>query len=424
MGRIPACRPLDYAEVTEYLRQPDRDLAAFPFKAPRDGRREASNERRQAKGTRKNYGPGKTKYASNALPRSIKLLLKNSAPLQDSSPDRKWRRRFLAAISNSLASATWQKYESAVNAYKRFCAAEGASFDLPAAPEKLNKFILWGASDGRLAVATLRAYLAALNTVSGILGKEPLKNKTQHYLLEGLENAARQLNRKPEVRPAVTYQVLKKLIERVNNKRWKTYSRLLVSVYCRAAYFGSFRAGELLSKQERTFDPLSDLLWEDVSFRYCAENHIKSAIIHVKIPKTKIDGGEYIELFGFADENFCPVAGLEKLKTAQKARGIWAGNLPVFRFTQSRNLTVKRATKIIQKISKEKPRMKGKFSAGSFRSGIPSDMEGRPDIFKDTSIQCWGRWRSDAYRRYMKGGHERRRVIAKKIEELLLGQLI
>ena len=326
----------------------------------------------------------------------------------------------MTTISQSLASATWKKYESAVNTYKKFCAAENSSFELPAAPEKLNKFILWGASDGRLAVGTLRAYLAALNTVSGILGKEPVKNRTQHYLLEGLENAARQSTGKSTSRPAVTYKVLTKLIERINNKNWKSYSKLLISVYCRAAYFGSFRAGELLPKQERTFDPLTDLRWEDVSFRCCAENHRKSAIIHVKAPKTKITGGEHIELFGFADKNFCPVEGLEKLEQAQKARRLWASDLPVFRLTRWRNLTVKKVSKIIGNISRQKPRMEGKFSAGSFRSGIPSDMEGRPDLFKDTLIQCWGRWRSDAYRRYMKRGPERRRVIAGKIEEMLL----
>ncbi len=92
-------------------------------------------------------------------------------------------------------------------------------------------------------------------------------------------------------------------------------------IYFRAAYFGSFRAGELLPKQEQKFDPLSDLRWEDVSFLYCAENHHKSAIIHVKVPKTKITGNKHIELFGFPDKNFCPVDGLEKLEQAQNARG-------------------------------------------------------------------------------------------------------
>ncbi len=64
---------------------------------------------------------------------------------------------------------------------------------------------------------------------------------------------------------AATFSVLKVLRQRLNQKRWKDDSSSAVWAFCCAAYFGSFRAGELLAKSDWAFDKYSDLVWGDLT---------------------------------------------------------------------------------------------------------------------------------------------------------------
>ncbi len=183
--------------------------------------------------------------------------------------------------------------------------------------------------------------------MSGLLGRVPECCPTQRHLLNGLENAARQKAENVEKKSAITYNILKKLNRRTDKKKWRMHSKITVKAFCCAAYFGSFRAGELLPKHTREYDPVSDLRWKDVNYRYDAEGQLSSVVIHVRMPKTKTAGGELVELFRFGDADFYPVRNLRELEKSQKRCGVWERNRPVFRFNQRQNLSVKTATEII-----------------------------------------------------------------------------
>jgi len=54
------------------------------------------------------------------------------------------------------------------------------------------------------------------------------------------------------------------------------------------------------------------------------------------------------------------------------------------------------------------------------RSGIPSDLEGGPDLSSDKHVKNWGRWRSRAYKGYMKADLPEKRAIFGEICQALL----
>ena len=72
------------------------------------------------------------------------------------------------------------------------------------------------------------------------------------------------------------------------------------------AFFGSFRMGKLLNSTITKVDLYTTLLWKDIKFNG------KSWLIHEKAPKTRTQGGEYIDIFPFPNHNCCPVAALKK----------------------------------------------------------------------------------------------------------------
>ncbi len=70
--------------------------------------------------------------------------------------------------------------------------------------------------------------------------------------------------------------------------------------------------------------------------------------MHVKEPKTRIEGGEYVDLLRFEDPDLCPVSTLNRLSAAQKKKGVWDPAKPVFQFGSGKTLTVSSATEIIK----------------------------------------------------------------------------
>ena len=80
-------------------------------------------------------------------------------------------------------------------------------------------------------------------------------------------------------------------------------------------------------------------------------------------------------------------------------------------------------SKTLTKLTRKTQYAGAALAASSFRSGIPTDMESRPDLFQDTQIKSWGRWRSRAYRCYLKNEPARRREIFSRLSGMLMKEI-
>jgi hypothetical protein len=234
-------------------------------------------------------------------------------------------------------------------------------------------------------------------------------SKAVKIVLKGAENLQNLRNKKSVKADPFTFAVLKKFRKVLKATKWRKESKAAVWGACCLGYFGAFRAGELLPKKETVFDKFSDLLWTDVKF---FEGGVE---IKLKAPKISLPGGDLVDVFVFPDSKFCPVRALKRLKNAQQQKGVWDPLLPVFRFGSGKNLTVFRLSNIIKNLLRKTSLRSKNFSARSLRSGLPSDMEGRPDLMQDEHIKNWGRWRSSSYQIYMKNDRVQRQWIFDKI---------
>jgi len=321
--------------------------------------------------------------------------------------------------SNSLALSTWRKYTSAVNLFEQFCSDTGAEFRLPVPNNTVTAFIVWNVSNKRVSADSLSAYLSALSSLSKMCGGVETVSSLRKTLLRGFANTERTRVRAEQNKDPVTGNILKALCRIIEKKNWQPHSKATVSTFCCAAYFGSFRAGELLAKQADRFDPAADLLWNDITFREPVGGHYESVSITIKSPKVPSRKFEQVELFAFKDEKICPVRAISELMRIQKESQIFDAEKPVFRFKSGKNLTVFGMSAILKELTKSGELAGKRLTSSCFRSGVPSDMEGRPDLFTDLHIKGWGRWESGAYRRYMKCAHARKREILARLSQLL-----
>jgi hypothetical protein len=156
-------------------------------------------------------------------------------------------------------------------------------------------------------------------------------------------------------------------------------------------------------------------MWEDVAVGEgeWGGERIKSISVHVKSPKVdRIGAGDEIQVFELG--NFmCPVAAFEKYRQESKVKE--EPKVPVFRLESGQCMTGAKVNEwmavLIGDIEKLVPG--GVITSHSFRSGVPSEMarEGRDE----EAIQAVGRWKSDAYKAYVKLPLARRAEMARSV---------
>ena len=351
----------------------------------------------------------KKKYGSHNIPSNVKNFLKNKCQIP-----KKWKNVFIRTGSASLAKNTWAKYTSAYNTFFRFCKEEKVKNPWPISKNSTVCFILWCKKVLNLKAGSIQSYLSALQTISKFLGLKSQKviKDTAKLLVRGIQRSEKQVAFKPT--DPLTFKILIAIKEILKKKNWKPQGKKVVWACICVGYFGSFRASELLTKTAHAFDPSSTCSWADIIFKTKSKMSIR-----VKNPKTMAGKSEMIDLFAFPDKHFCPIRAMKKLKKSAKKAGFFQQNLPIFRFESGKCLTISNLSDIVKKLLKKSKFKNLKISAKSLRSGIPSDLENYPDLFNDLHIKIWGRWKSNAYQRYMKDDQYQREWIFQNICKVL-----
>jgi len=220
-------------------------------------------------------------------------------------------------------------------------------------------------------------------------------------LLRGAENLHFYEPKPAQNKKVMTLPLLEIIGHEISMENWSVKSKSVVRTALLLGFWGSFRFGELLTKDESSFHAMETLLWSDIKF---VEND--SVIIHNKIPKNRSPNGEFISLFEYKNENCCPVRALKLLKSLSNVKK----DGPVFVFDSGIYLTCKKLNTIIFHTLKKHIGIEAKaYSCRSFRAALPSALAAKPVIGNEQNIKRWGRWNSDAYERYTRLSHRMKR---------------
>ncbi len=235
-------------------------------------------------------------------------------------------------------------------------------------------------------------------------------------LLKGYENLSPQNVSAAETTTIpVDLEILSDIKEGIREMGWAKGSKSSVWAACLVAFWGAFRLAEILPKRENTFDRLSDLLWQDVT---CSSKD--KLVFRIKSAKVPGSPGNRVRLYAVKEKRFCPVAALKILENIQKNGNLWDKSLPIFRRSSGRNLTKPVFLKAVNAVLSLKPNNGVVLSGKSFRSWIPSCLENFPKHFQENHLKSLGRWKGQAYQRYMKNDDPEFRWVFRKMSERLL----
>ncbi len=119
-------------------------------------------------------------------------------------------------------------------------------------------------------------------------------------------------------------------------------------------------------------------------------------------PKTRTEQSKTVVLYKLSARRFCPVRQLKQLRKTQMKKGIWGNNMPVFLCSSGRSLTKTtflKNTNCALKIGDPKA---GKLQGKLFRSGIPTLLKKSEPENMEKNLKILGRWKSSAYRCYIR----------------------
>ena len=316
-------------------------------------------------------------------------------------------------VNAALAQATWAKYKSGWHAFCEFEEATQSANRWPLSAVSVREFTTWCLAVKKLQPASVRTYLSALklvHTLKGFSDAPGLKDKTVELILIGAKNLAIANPPQPNSRRVVTLPLLKLIGHRIAESDWADLSKQAVWTACAVAFFSSARLGELLARSETDFDPTSDLTWDQVIF-----TGSESALIKLRIPKSKDCEGETLDLFPF-EGACCPLEAMRRLSRLQAETGMRSPTLPVFRLANGKNLTVAKLNRILSGLLRDIcEKGENSISCHSFRAGIPSALARFPELASSEEVKGWGRWSSDCYKKYARLKVDRKKAIFRKI---------
>jgi hypothetical protein len=321
-------------------------------------------------------------------------------------------------VAAAYAESSWKKFSSALNLFEKFCIVKKVEPILPISENVLSMFINWAIMEYKMKPSTLTAYLSHLKLVHKLrkISDKSFDSFLCKTQMKGAENLNFYSDNKPAIKKVMTLPLLRIMGHEISNSSWNVTSKAAIWATYTVAFFGSFRLGELLSKNENKFNMYETLLWKDVKFI-----HGDSILIHNKISKTRKPGGEYISIFEFPFFSCCPVAAMKLL--AKLSNATENQLQPVFKFETGKCLTKKILNSLI--VSHLEPHIGNNaffYSCKSFRAALPSALASNPHAENDRSIKHWGRWTSDAFERYTRLSHGARRKLFKKFSEALCNQ--
>ena len=293
-------------------------------------------------------------------------------------------------LHSAITKGSRRTYERAWKTYVEFSFefCDSRRSLLPVSVNNLALFISY-LSAQKFASSTISTYVSALSYVHK-LGNFP--DPTKNVLVQKLLTAHSKLHSSPDVRLPITRSVLQHLVLALNHTNSSAFQRLLYQTMFLVAFYGFFRVGELTVKSAN----LKSLVHvQDLHFQF-SNNVVTSATIVIKDFKhnnTRRPFSVFLERAEGA--TLCPVAYLQRYFST---RGATPG--PLFCFADGSPVKTSQFTQQLQQALNFCGLDSTKYKSHSFRIGAASLAAEKG--LSDAQIRHLGRWKSDAFKLYIR----------------------
>jgi hypothetical protein len=300
--------------------------------------------------------------------------------------DSAWRHLDLVkerVLANSLAPTTLKTYRAGFNQYLQFCRGLRLA-PFPVREQVLENFCVSMAQ--RVGYLTLKVYCCAIQAFSRLRGfPECIKDMVRlPYVLRGirrLQGATHTRLPRSPVTLLQLHQMLSHLATLPDH-----FTQYMLSAAVLLAFFGLLRVSEYTSPASSAFDGAVQLTPSDVVIFW----QRRLMLVRLKVSKTDPFGAGVVVRVAATGNRLCPLMAMLRYLAV---RGVGLG--PLFFFPDGSFLTRAHVMELLRSCFP----LRRDVTTHSFRRGGASALAswGVPPHV----IQILGRWRSDAYRRYI-----------------------
>ena len=295
-----------------------------------------------------------------------------------------------ALLGSSISEGSKKIYQRAWNVYSKFSYRFGGSSlpDLPLDQASVALFISF-LSASKFAPSTISSYISALSYAHKL---KNLPDPTKSFLIRKLLTAQSRRG-SPDVRFPITLPVLHELVSSLSHTNSTAYQRTLFAAMFLIAFYGFFRVGELAVKTKGSAH--SVLQFTQLQFLPNAQE-TSTAKITISEFKHNTSNRPFEILIQRVDSTpFCP---LHALIQYTKIRG--SSNGPLFCFPDASPVTVSQFNTELRRCLIFCGLDSAHYKSHSFRIGAASHAAEMG--FTDAQIRTLGRWKSDAFRLYIR----------------------
>ena len=207
------------------------------------------------------------------------------------------------------------------------------------------------------------------------------------YVLTGIKRVEAQANTPTRVKFPITLDIMQNLRRAWTGSSEHPEGPMLWAAAC-VGFFGFLRAGEFTVFSTETYDPEVHLNLADLAL----DSHVEPTVARIRIKQSKTDPfRQGVDIFlGRTESAICPVTAIIHYIGIHKP-----GPGPLFVLNSGAPLTRTYLVANLQAALDD-----SKYNGHSFRIGAAT--AAAQSWLEDSMIQTLGRWRSDAYKLYIK----------------------
>ena len=296
---------------------------------------------------------------------------------------------------NCVAPSTRTSYATAQRRYLAFCSQAGIPQPWPVAVDILCRYVTHLGLQG-LKHKTIKVYLSGLRFTHIHLGLgNPFYNEAMpqlEYVVTGIKRVQACQAAPPLARLPVTVEIMGQLHSVWLTKQANVQGIMLWAAAC-VGFFGFLRAGEFTIPSSNAYDPEVHLSLADVAL----DSHTAPSMVRLRIKQSKTDPFRVgVDVFlGATHTEICPVRALiQFLAVRSPDPG------PLFLTHTGTPLTRAVLVKELQSALEKVGIPPSQYNGHSFRIGAATTAA--KCGFEDSRIQTLGRWKSGAYRTYIR----------------------
>ena len=295
--------------------------------------------------------------------------------------------------SAGTSSTTQRSYLAGLKRYTTFC-SQAKLIPIPTTEATLLLFVTHLANQN-LAYSTIKVYLAAVRSAHVAQGKHRFfeSQLTPRLLLvmKGIRKLT-SISKPPRVRLPITTDILQG-INTILSVEPDSYLNKMMWAACCMAFFGFLRSSEFTVPSQHHYNAEVHLSLSDITLD---RRHSPNTVcVHIKQSKTDpFRQGAHIYL-GRTYQQICPVKAVVSYLAV---RGSNPG--PVFTLCDGRMLTRDIFGLELEKILRKLNLQIHHYNTHSFRIGAATSA--KQAGISDMHIKTLGRWKSDAYLRYIR----------------------